>query len=138
MQTLCSISTRIGFVAALASGLTTPAVAQECLAIQVVDPSGAPVPTATVTIGAVDQPTDDQGVATFCGLGAPPHSVTVTAPNFQTAGQTSDRSAGSVTRHSFLVTAPRGPLPDDGLGARLPVGLRRDSLCLAVGSVRTV
>ena len=70
---------------------------RECLAIQVVDPSSAPVPTATVTIGAVEQPTDDQGIATFCGLGAPAHAVTVTAPNFQSAGQTSDRSAGSVT-----------------------------------------
>ena len=77
--------------------LATPAAAQECLTIKVIDPSGAPVPTATVTIGAVGQPTDSEGVAKFCGLGTAPHSVTVQAPNFQTAGQTSDRSEGLVT-----------------------------------------
>ncbi len=74
-----------------------PAIGQECLIIRVVDPSGAPVPTATVTIGAVDQPTDDLGVANFCGLGNGPHSVTVSAPNLQTGVRTINQSVGSVT-----------------------------------------
>ncbi len=73
------------------------AIAQECLTIRVADPSGAPVPTATVTIAAASQPTDDQGDATFCGLGNPPHSVTVTAPNFQAVERMTDQSAGLVT-----------------------------------------
>ena len=72
---------------------------QECLTIRVVDPSGAPAPTATVTvtIGAVDQPTDNAGTARFCGLGNGPHSVTVAAPNLRTTTQTVDQITGSVT-----------------------------------------
>ena len=77
--------------------LATPAIGQECLTIRVVDPSGAPAPTATVTIGAVDQPTDDAGTARFCGLGNGPHSVTVAAPNLRTTTQTVDQITRSVT-----------------------------------------
>ncbi len=77
--------------------LATPAIGQECLTIRVVDPSGVPVPSATVTIGAVDQATDDAGVADFCDLGDGPHSVTVSAPNFQSGVQTVNQSTGSVT-----------------------------------------
>ena len=51
----------------------------------------------TVTIGAVDQPTDDAGTARFCGLGNGPHSVTVAAPNLRTTTQTVDQITGSVT-----------------------------------------
>ena len=82
----------------LLAGILSPAaLAQDCLSIRVVDPSGAPVATATVTIGADEQPTDDAGVAYFCGLGDGPHSVTVAAPNLRAAAQTVARSVGSVT-----------------------------------------
>ena len=89
---------RFGFLWPLLVGcvLALPAIGQECLRIRVVDPSGEPVPSATVTIGAVNQPTDDAGVAIFCGLGNGPHAVTVSAPNLQTVAQTVDQSVGSV------------------------------------------
>lgn len=97
MQLPFSNSARLALVAVLACALPAVANAEECLTVRVVDPAGAPVATATVTIGVVGQPTDDQGVATFCGLGPPPHSVAVTARDFQRAQQTSDQSTGSVT-----------------------------------------
>ena len=89
---------RFSFLLPLLVGyvLVLPAMGQECLTIGVVDPSGVPVASATVSIGAVNQPTDAAGVAIFCGLGTGPHEVTVSAPDFQTAKQTVDRSVGSV------------------------------------------
>ena len=89
---------RFGFLVPMLMGcvLALPAIGQECLRIRIVDPSGVPVPSATVTIGTVNQPTDDAGGAIFCCLGNGPHSVTVSAPNFQTVAQTVDQSVGSV------------------------------------------
>ena len=90
---------RFSFAALLIAGghLSSAAQAQDCLAIRVVDPSGAPVPTATVTIGDAEQPTDNDGIAYFCGLGDGPHSVTVTAPNLRAETQTVARGVGTVT-----------------------------------------
>ena len=90
---------RFAFASLLIAGghLSSAAPAQDCLSIRVVDPSGVPVPTATVTIGSDEQPTDDAGVAFFCGQGAGPHSVTVTAPNLRAEALTVDRDVGSVT-----------------------------------------
>ena len=98
MQFVSPSPNRFGLLLPLFMGclLAHPAIGQECLRIQVVDPSGGPVPSATVTIGAVNQPTDDAGVAIFCGLGNGPHAVTVSAPNFQTLAQTVDQSVGAV------------------------------------------
>lgn len=73
------------------------ATAQDCLEVRVVDPSGAVVPTATVTIRERSQPTDDAGVATFCNLGEGPHSLTVTAPDLQAASRTVGEGTGRVT-----------------------------------------
>ena len=73
-----------------------PAAAQECLQITVVDPSGATVPNATVAIGISEQPTDDQGVASFCDLGTGPHSMVVFAPGLAAHEQTLTESTGSV------------------------------------------
>ena len=98
MQFVSLPPNRFGFLVPMLVGcvLALPAIGQECLRIRVVDPSGVPVPSATITIGAVNQPTDDASDAIFCGLGNGPHSVTVSAPNFQTVAQTVDQSVGSV------------------------------------------
>ena len=98
MQFVSLPPNRFGFLVPMLMGcvLALPAIGQECLRIRVVDPSGVPVPSATVTIGTVNQPTDDAGGAIFCGLGNGPHSVTVSAPNFQTVAQTVDQNVGSV------------------------------------------
>ena len=98
MQGISSMLRRFAFVPLLlVSCVFSPsAMGQECLTIRVVDPLRAPVATATVTIGAVDQPTDDAGSATFCGLGNGPHTITVSAPNFQTVAQTVDQNVGAV------------------------------------------
>ena len=80
-----------------ASTLTVqPSAAQDCLSITVVDPSGATVPNATVSIGAAEQPTDNLGVATFCGLGTGPHSVVVTAPGLASREMTVTESSGEI------------------------------------------
>lgn len=50
----------------------SPASGQERLELRVIDPSGAQVPTATVSIGGQSQPTDDSGDANSCGLGDGP------------------------------------------------------------------
>ncbi len=83
----------------LASALVASqvAIAQDCLRVQVIDPSGATVPTATVTIGDVSQPTDDSGIASFCRLGNGPHTVSVAAPDLQSASRTVSQSAGLIT-----------------------------------------
>ena len=55
--------------------LAPPLNTQDCLEVRVVDPSGASIPTATVSIGDASQPTDDNGIASFCGLGDGPHEL---------------------------------------------------------------
>ena len=87
------------FVMTAVFGLLAPqplAAQDDCLKIMVVDPSGAAVPSATVVIGATEQPTDDLGAAVFCGLGPGPHSVTVTAPGLASAEQTVTQSTGTI------------------------------------------
>ena len=93
-----SIAALAAFAAAAVLGLLAPPLAaqDDCLKIMVTDPSGAAVPAATVVIGAAEQPTDDQGAAVFCGLGAGPHSVTVTAPGLAAVEQTVTQSTGTV------------------------------------------
>ena len=81
-----------------------PASAQECLEIIVLDPSGAAVPNATVSIGATEQPTDDLGVATFCNLGDGPHSVVVLAQGLAAHEQTLTQSTGEVRIQLALST----------------------------------
>ncbi len=84
-------------LAAAAFSVSPAAGQQECLRILVTDPSSAPVSNATVSIGAQEQPTDDSGTVAFCGLGAGPHSVVVTAPGFASKEQTVQQSAGALT-----------------------------------------
>ena len=81
-----------------------PASAQECLEIIVLDPSGAAVPNATVSIGVTEQPTDDLGVATFCNLGDGPHSVVVLAQGLAAHEQTLTQSTGEVRIQLALST----------------------------------
>ena len=86
--------------AALVIGTLVPALsanAQQCLNVVVRDPSGAPVPSATVSIGAVEQPTDDAGVVTFCGLGEGPHSIVAMAPGLRPEEVTVAQSSGQVS-----------------------------------------
>ena len=81
----------------LALLLVAPALrAQECLQVIVRDPSGAVVPNATVSIAGSEQPTDDAGIATICGLGDGPHSIVVLAPGLEPRELTVSRSAGEV------------------------------------------
>ena len=69
----------------------------QMLTVQVTDPFSQPVSTATVSIGGQDVPTDDDGTATFSGLGAGPHSAVVSAPDFATQALEIAESEGSVT-----------------------------------------
>ena len=94
---LLLLGARILGLLAAALVATQVSAAQDCLTIQVFDPSGAAVPTATVTIGDASQPTDDSGIASFCQLGDGPHTVSVTAPNLQSASRTVDQSEGLIT-----------------------------------------
>ena len=87
---------RLGLLVALALVAVGPAAAQ-CLRVQVVDPLDDAVPNATVAIGAKEVPTDDAGIAAFCELGAGPHTVTVAAPDFQSAIESVQQSEGLVT-----------------------------------------
>ena len=59
-------------------------------------PVRAAVANATVLIGASERPTDDLGVATFCGLGDGPHSVVAVAPGLAPAEITVTQSSGAV------------------------------------------
>ena len=70
---------------------------ERCLEIQVLDPSSASMQGATVTIGDREERTGDSGVASFCGLGAGPHWVIVSAGNFQVDEGSVDESEGRVT-----------------------------------------
>ena len=70
---------------------------EDCLKILVLDPSGSPVPRATVALGVTEESTDAAGVAVFCGLGDGPQSVVVLAPGFAAAERTVPQSSGIVT-----------------------------------------
>ncbi len=86
------------FAAFLALGPVQPTRGQEaCLKIVVLDPSGAVVPNAAVSIGPQEQRTYRTGATSFCGLGAGPHSVVVLAPGLAPAERTVDSSQGTVT-----------------------------------------
>ncbi|MDE2927875.1 MAG: TonB-dependent receptor [Acidobacteriota bacterium] len=70
---------------------------EQCLEVQVLDPSSATMQGATVTIGDREERTGDSGIASFCGLGAGPHWVIVSAANFQVDEGSVDLSEGRVT-----------------------------------------
>lgn len=91
------IALRLAAILLVAFGAAQSASAQNCLRIQIVDPSGAAVPNATVAIGNSSQPTDDSGIANFCQLGEGPHEVSVSAPNLQNASRITSQSAGLMT-----------------------------------------
>ena len=91
------IALRLAAILLVTFGATQSASAQNCLRIQVVDPSGAAVPNATVAIGDASQPTDDSGIVNFCQLGEGPHQVSVSAPNLQNASRTTSQSTGLMT-----------------------------------------
>ena len=74
-----------------------PAQAGECLDLQILDPSSASIPDASVTIGDKVRQTDRSGVASFCGLGPAPHSLTVAAEGFEVHEGSLEQSEGSVT-----------------------------------------
>ena len=73
------------------------AQAGQCLDLQVLDPSSASIPAATVTIGDREQQTDESGLVSFCGLGPGPHRVIVSAENFQVHEGSVEQSEGRVT-----------------------------------------
>ena len=75
---------------------TLPAAGQQCLEIQVLDPTSTPILGASVSIGEREESTDAVGRAMFCDLGTGPYTVTVSATNFQTVVQTVDQSVGTV------------------------------------------
>ncbi len=81
-----------------------PALAQECLKVTVVDPSGAAVADATVSIGATELPTDDFGVVMFRGLRPGPHSVLATAPGLTALEQTVTQPLGEARIALALAT----------------------------------
>lgn len=68
-----------------------------CLYIQVLDPSPASIPGASVAIGDRVWQTDQSGVASFCGLGPGPHSMIVTAEGFEVHDGSLEQSEGRVT-----------------------------------------
>ena len=70
---------------------------EQCLEVQVLDPSSASIQGAAVTIGDREERTDNSGVASFCGLGSGPKWVIVSAENFQVAEGSVDQSEGRVT-----------------------------------------
>ena len=95
-STLSCHEWRILVLLASVMAATQVSTAQDCLRVVVTDPSGATVPTATVTIGDVSQPVDDSGVAAFCQLGEGPHALSVTAPNLRSASRAVGQSAGLI------------------------------------------
>ncbi len=80
------------------------ASAQDCLAIRVLDPAGAVIPNATVSIGGQSQPTDDAGMVNFCGLGSGTHTVTVETPGLATKSQEFAKNSGVVVISMDLET----------------------------------
>ncbi len=91
-------------VACLCLLVGVPADAQECLRVVVLDPTGATVPNATVAVGSQQQPTDNQGIATLCGLGDGPHQVLATAPGLAPGEITVAESSGEVRIPLALAT----------------------------------
>ena len=84
------------FLLAAVAVSAIPGLGQQCLEIQVLDPSSTPMLGASVSIGDREELTDANGLAMFCDLGDGPHVVTVSAPNFQMMVQTVDQSVGTV------------------------------------------
>ena len=70
---------------------------QQCLEVEVLDPSSAPVSNATVSIGNREQPTDGSGLAIFCELGASSHWIIVSAAGFQTKEASVQQAEGQIT-----------------------------------------
>ena len=93
-----------GLMALLGPAVTLPALAQQagpqqeqCLEVQVLDPSSASIQGAAVTIGDREEMTDSSGVATFCDPGPGPHRVMVSAENFETHEGSVEPSHGRIT-----------------------------------------
>ena len=70
---------------------------QQCLEVEVLDPSSAPVSNATVSIGNREQLTDGSGFAIFCELGAGSHWIIVSALGFQTKEAPVQQAEGQIT-----------------------------------------
>jgi len=81
--------------------ISIPALAQPqsepCLNVRVLDPLSQPVEGATVTVGGKQQTTNSQGIATLCNLGDPPHSITVSAVDFELYEGSVPQSTGTFT-----------------------------------------
>ena len=77
--------------------LSAEAAAGQCQEVLVLDPRAAPVAGAAVTMGDREDSTNDQGVASFCDLGAGPHWMIVSAPGFQLHEASVDPSQGRLT-----------------------------------------
>ncbi len=69
----------------------------QTLEVKVVDPFSFAVTNAMVAIGDRQVPTDGTGTAVFQSLGAGPHSVVVSAPDFATAIEEVAEPEGTVT-----------------------------------------
>lgn len=114
---------------------------QQCLEVEVLDPSSAPVSNATVSIGNREQPTDGSGLAIFCELGASSHWIIVSAAGFQTKEASVQQAEGQITFVLQLATLSedlvvvgtrtegRDPLessvPVERIRRRTPASLRR-------------
>ena len=70
---------------------------QQCLEVEVLDPSSAPVSNATVSIGNREQLTDGSGLAIFCELGAGSHWIIVSVLGFQTKEASVQQAEGQIT-----------------------------------------
>ena len=68
-----------------------------CLEVRVLDPKSTQLPTAVVSVGSLEVPVDDSGVATLCDLGPPPHSLVVFAPSFQAQEVVVQEATGQIT-----------------------------------------
>ena len=82
---------------ALGTMLLVQVASAQRLEVKVVDPFSDAVTNATVAIGDQEVPTDDTGSAVFQSLGAGPHSIVVSAPEFATATEDVAESEGTVT-----------------------------------------
>ncbi len=106
----------------LVAALFLPLSAQQGLQVRVVDPFDDVVTNATVSVGGQSVPTDDSGMATLTGLGAGPHSVVVTAPQFAPASRDVDQSDGTVTIRLQLEVV------SEVIDVRANVGTRSDGV----------
>ena len=82
---------------AVVSFSARPVAGQQCLEVEVLDPSSTPVLNATVSIGDRKQPTDDAGRTIFCKLGAGSHLIIVSAPGFQTKEESVQQAEDLIT-----------------------------------------